>query len=222
VILTTWQALRFQTAWSPLILEVTLFHDLIIVILVTITSLLLVVNVDLFINKSNTTSPIEQVTLEVWWTLIPACLLVLVAFPSLRLLYFIDEVEIPQINLRVIGHQWYWEYSYPDFIASRFDSYLQPRYTSPRLLDVDNRVCLIRGCLTRVLVTSSDVLHAWSLPSLGVKVDAVPGRINQLRVQPVGRSILFGQCSEICGANHRFIPIVIEVLPMSLFNKWLC
>ena len=219
--MTSWQSLRFQNAWSPIILEVSLFHDLVIIILVSITCLLLVVNCDLFMNSSMTTSPMEQTIIEVWWTLTPACLLVIVAYPSLQLLYYRDEIELPQINLRVIGHQWYWEYSYPDFLSTRFDRYLQPSFTSPRLLEVDNRVCLVRGCLTRVLVTSSDVIHAWSLPRLGAKVDAVPGRINQLRVQPVGRVVLFGQCSEICGANHRFIPIVVEVIPMKEFNKWL-
>jgi len=164
----------------------------------------------------------EHTLLEVWWTILPGIVLIMLAVPSLQLLYFMDEISTPDLTILTLGHQWFWEYNYPDFNNLSFESYLAPT-TQPhirRLLDVDNRVVVPFNCLTRILVTSTDVLHSWAMPSLGVKVDAVPGRLNQLRVSSWGPGLFYGQCSEICGANHRFMPIVLEIVNKKAFISW--
>ena len=143
------------------------------------------------------------------------------AFPSLRLLYLIDEVRQPAVTVKTIGHQWYWRYEYTDFLRLEFDSYIIPTEDLEdgqfRLLEVDHRVVLPIGVEIRFLVTSADVIHAWTIPALGVKVDAVPGRLNQLGFTVNRPGVFYGQCSEICGSNHSFIPISIEVVDRSAF-----
>lgn len=133
-----------------------------------------------------------------------------IALPSLRLLYIIDDIGTPGMTVKRVGHQWYWSYEYSDFFSSEIDSYIIP---SPlRLLDCDNRLLLPAQSPVRVLVTSADVLHSWTVPVLGIKADAVPGRLNQLSLFRDRAGVFFGQCREICGRNHRFMPIVVEVL----------
>ena len=145
--------------------------------------------------------------------------------PSLHLLYLIDEVNKPLLTLKTIGHQWYWSYEYSDFNNVEFDSYIKPTNELEnyefRLLDVDNRVILPINTQIRVLITAADVLHSWAIPALGIKIDATPGRLNQGCFKIRRPGLLFGQCSEICGANHRFIPIVIERIPTQPFINWL-
>lgn len=148
-------------------------------------------------------------------------MLVFIAFPSLRLLYLLDEVSDPLLTLRVIGNQWYWGYEYTDFLNVEYDSYMINEGGGLfRLLDVDNRVVLPVDGAIRLLVSSYDVIHSWAVPGLGVKIDAVPGRLNQRSffIERVG--LIFGQCSEICGANHRFMPIVIEGVLGKRFVDW--
>lgn len=145
--------------------------------------------------------------------MLPAVTIVFIGAPSLRLLYLLDEVNTPTITLKVVGHQWYWRYEYSDFVDLEFDSYMLPRGEVEgqfRLLDVDNRTVLPVGVQIRVLVTAADVLHSWTVPTAGVKADAVPGRLNQLSLILNRPGLFLGQCSEICGANHRFMPIVVE------------
>jgi cytochrome c oxidase subunit 2 len=156
-------------------------------------------------------------TLEIIWTLFPTFVLILIAFPSLSLLYAIDEVSIPQLTLKVTGHQWYWSYhiSFGDksnFIKE-FDSYLVAerdlKFGQPRLLTTNVPLVLPTNVPIRVLVTADDVLHSWSVPSFGIKVDCVPGRLNQVNLFIERFGLFYGQCSELCGTNHGFMPIEI-------------
>lgn len=131
----------------------------------------------------------------------------------------------PTITIKTIGHQWYWSYEYSDFINIEFDAYMIPSNERTekrfRLLDVDNRTIVPAGSQVRTLITAADVLHSWTIPRIGIKADATPGRLNQVNFYPTRPGIYFGQCSEICGANHRFIPIVLERLPPKYFIKWI-
>ncbi len=179
-----------------------------------------------FINKNL----LEMQIVERVWTVIPAVILVQIALPSLLLLYMLDESIDSSLTLKAVGHQWYWSYEYSDFwfssqeSALEFDSYILPtNELTPdgfRLLDTDNHMVVPLKTHVRVLVSAADVLHAWSVPSLGVKADAVPGRLNQVKFVSQRPGIFYGQCSEICGANHRFIPIVLEVVPGKIFIDW--
>lgn len=162
--------------------------------------------------------------IEIIWTIIPAIVLIFIALPSLRLLYLLDEIRIPSITLKTIGHQWYWSYEYSDFINIEFDSYIIPvndiNINNFRLLDVDNRIVLPINLKIRILISAADVIHSWTVPSLGVKVDGTPGRLNQTNFLINRPGLFFGQCSEICGANHSFIPIVIESVSLKFFINW--
>jgi cytochrome c oxidase subunit 2 len=166
----------------------------------------------------------EGQIIELIWTIIPALILVFIALPSLRALYLLDEVKNPAITIKTVGHQWYWSYEYSDFPNIEFDSYIIPsnelKPNELRLLEVDNRTVIPYNTQIRLLVSAADVIHSWTIPSIGIKVDALPGRLNQLRMFSLRPGILYGQCSEICGANHRFIPIVLEVVKPSDFIQW--
>ena len=168
---------------------------------------------------------VEGTTLEVVWTVVPAVVLLLVAFPSLRLLYLIDEVVDVGVTVKVVGHQWYWSYEYIDYGGEvAYDSYMVGTGDLPRgglrLLEVDNRVVLPVNTGIRVMVTSGDVIHSWAMPALGVKMDGVPGRLNQMGVYIRRPGVYYGQCSEICGANHSFMPIVVEGVGMERYVEW--
>ena len=156
---------------------------------------------------------VEHQILEFSWTLYPALLLLTLAAPSLSLLYLMDEVGLPSSTLKVCGHQWYWVYEASDLSHFSAESYISS--TPLRLLDADNRLRVHSQLVLRFLVTAADVLHSWALPSWGLKADAVPGRLNQLSTYLERPGIFYGQCSEICGANHRFMPIKTEVLPVA-------
>lgn len=162
---------------------------------------------------------------EIIWTILPAITLVFIALPSLHLLYLLDEVNNPLVSVKTIGHQWYWSYEYRDFIRFEFDSYIIPtneiNLNGFRLLDVDNRTILPYNSQIRIIVTAADVIHSWTIPSLRVKIDATPGRLNQISFLINRAGLFFGQCSEICGANHRFIPITVERISPDYFIKWI-
>jgi len=179
----------------------------------------------LIINKYSHRYLIEAQQIETIWTILPAIILLFLALPSLRLLYLTDEVRQPRITLKAIGHQWYWRYEYSDFADIEFDSYIIPQSELSlgdyRLLEVDNRIVLPIILEIRVLVTAADVIHAWTIPALGVKVDAVPGRLNQLGFTINQPGVFYGQCSEICGANHSFIPISLESVNLKTFTNWI-
>lgn len=176
-------------------------------------------------NKNIDQYILESQPLELFWTIVPSFILIFIGLPSIRLLYLLDEVFKPSITLKTIGHQWYWSYEYSDFLNIEFDSYIIPsnELTNKgfRLLDVDNRTVIPINRQIRTLISAADVLHSWTVPALGVKADAVPGRLNQVNFYINRPGLFFGQCSEICGANHSFIPIAIERVPSNIFIKWI-
>nr|ACZ56137.1 cytochrome oxidase subunit II [Chrysomya nigripes] len=223
--MSTWASLGLQDSSSPLMEQLIFFHDHALLILVMITVLVGYLMFMLFFNKYVNRYLLHGQTIEIIWTILPAIILLFIAFPSLRLLYLLDEINEPSITLKAIGHQWYWSYEYSDFANIEFDSYMIPTNELPvdgfRLLDVDNRVVLPMNSQIRILVTAADVIHSWTIPALGVKVDGTPGRLNQTNFLINRPGLFYGQCSEICGANHSFMPIVIESIPVNYFIKWI-
>jgi len=164
-------------------------------------------------------------TLEIVWTVVPAIILLFIAVPSFSLLYSIDKLVHAEVTFKAIGHQWYWTYEFHDYKKPIvFDSYIVQEDDLEkgqlRLLEVDNRVVLPTNTHIRLLVTAADVLHSWAVPSLGVKCDAVPGRLNQVFIYLLREGVFFGQCSELCGANHGFMPIVVEGVQMKDYTQW--
>lgn len=223
--MATWNNLNLQDRASPIIEQLVFFHDHAILIITIITVLVGYLIRSLLFNKLTNRYLLSGQTIEVIWTILPAFTLIFIALPSLRLLYLIDEINSPSITLKTIGHQWYWSYEYSDFLNIEFDSYIIPtnelNLNGFRLLDVDNRIVIPINSQIRILVTAADVLHSWTVPALGVKVDATPGRLNQTNFLINRPGLFYGQCSEICGANHRFIPIVIESVPSNYFINWI-
>nr|YP_010155473.1 cytochrome c oxidase subunit II [Haemagogus tropicalis]QQX45053.1 cytochrome c oxidase subunit 2 [Haemagogus tropicalis] len=223
--MATWANLGLQNSSSPLMEQLNFFHDHTLLILTMITMLIAYIMFMLFFNKFTNRYLLHGQMIEIIWTILPAVILMFIAFPSLRLLYLMDEINSPLITLKIIGHQWYWSYEYSNFLNLEFDSYMIPtndlNMNGFRLLDVDNRIILPLNNQIRILVTATDVIHSWTVPSLGVKIDATPGRLNQTNFLINQPGLFFGQCSEICGANHSFMPIVIESIPMNNFIKWI-
>lgn len=223
--IATWANLGLQDANSPIIEQLIFFHDHALIILAIITALVSYLIIRMLFNKYINRNLLEGQTIELIWTVLPAVTLIFIALPSLRLLYLIDEINNPTITIKTIGHQWYWRYEYSDFKNIEFDSYIKPtnelEENEFRLLEVDNRVVLPINNQVRILVTATDVIHSWTIPRLGVKVDATPGRLNQIRFNILRPGIIYGQCSEICGANHRFIPIIIERVSINQFIQWI-
>nr|YP_010527066.1 cytochrome c oxidase subunit II [Gastropacha populifolia]UXR12403.1 cytochrome c oxidase subunit 2 [Gastropacha populifolia] len=223
--MATWSNLNLQNSASPLMEQIIFFHDHTLIILIMITILVGYLMMNLFFNKYINRFLLEGQMIELIWTILPAITLIFIALPSLRLLYLLDELNNPLITLKSIGHQWYWSYEYSDFHNVEFDSYMTPsnemKINDFRLLDVDNRIMLPMNNQIRIMVTATDVIHSWTIPSLGVKVDANPGRLNQTNFFLNRPGIFFGQCSEICGANHSFMPIVIESISIKNFINWI-
>nr|YP_009349820.1 cytochrome c oxidase subunit 2 [Metrioptera bonneti]AQM39956.1 cytochrome c oxidase subunit 2 [Metrioptera bonneti]QHX99577.1 cytochrome c oxidase subunit II [Metrioptera bonneti] len=224
--MATWSDLNLQNSASPLMEQLIFFHDHTLFILLMITILVAYIMTSLIFNKFTHRYLLEGQTIEVIWTILPAITLIFIALPSLRLLYLLDESMDPLITVKTVGHQWYWSYEYTDFTTPyEFDSYMMPYNEMPengfRLLDVDNRTVLPMNTPIRMLVTAADVLHSWTVPALGVKVDATPGRLNQTSFFMNRPGVFYGQCSEICGANHSFMPIVIESININSFIKWI-
>nr|UKG18977.1 cytochrome c oxidase subunit II [Dendrolimus punctatus] len=223
--MATWSNLNLQNGASPLMEQIIFFHDHTLIILIMITILVGYLMINLFFNKYINRFLLEGQMIELIWTILPAITLIFIALPSLRLLYLLDELNNPLITLKSIGHQWYWSYEYSDFFNVEFDSYMIPSneltLNGFRLLDVDNRIVLPLNNQIRIMVTATDVIHSWTIPALGVKVDANPGRLNQTNFFLNRPGLFFGQCSEICGANHSFMPIVIESVPINNFINWI-
>nr|APX39576.1 cytochrome c oxidase subunit 2 [Chrysolina haemoptera] len=217
--------MSLQDSASPLMEQLTYFHDHTLMILLIITILVAQLMISMFFNKFTHRYLLEGQTIEVIWTILPTLTLIFIAIPSLRLIYILDEINNPMITIKTIGHQWYWSYEYSDFKNIEFDSYMIPtndlKIFNFRLLDVDNRVIAPFNSQIRMLVTATDVIHSWTIPSIGVKIDATPGRLNQITFSLNRTGLLFGQCSEICGANHSFMPIVLESISPKYFIKWI-
>ena len=168
--------------------------------------------------------------IELIWTITPALILIGIAFPSFRLLYLLDEVISPTITIKVVGHQWYWSYEYSDYVnesgeSIEFDSYMIPESDLElgqfRLLDVDNKVIVPVETHIRLIVTGADVLHSFAVPSLGIKIDATPGRLNQTSILAERTGVFYGQCSEICGIWHGFMPIAVEAVSVQDYLSWI-
>nr|AFG29109.1 cytochrome c oxidase subunit II [Pherbecta limenitis] len=222
--MSTWSNLGLQDSASPLMEQLIMFHDYTLLILLMITSMVTYIMCSLFFNMYVNRFLLHGQLIEIIWTVLPAIVLLFIALPSLRLLYLLDEINYPTVTLKSIGHQWYWSYEYSDFLNIEFDSYMIPTnelsLNGFRLLDVDSRTVLPMNSQIRILVSATDVIHSWTVPSLGVKVDGTPGRLNQTNFLLNRPGLFFGQCSEICGANHSFMPIVIESVPVSVFVSW--
>nr|YP_009350061.1 cytochrome oxidase subunit 2 [Spongospora subterranea]AIK19929.1 cytochrome oxidase subunit 2 [Spongospora subterranea] len=192
-----------------------------------------IVNFNSFSNKIITKTINYGTLIEIVWTIVPALILVLVAVPSFTLLYSMDEIIDPMLSLKVIGHQWFWSYEYSDYATLNltedtsfvFDSYMildeDLALGQFRLLEVDNRVVLPTHTHIRAIITSTDVLHSWAVPSLGIKIDACPGRLNQISMFINRPGVYYGQCSEICGINHGFMPIAIEAVTFKEYASWI-
>ena len=217
-----WFYINLQDSGSPIIELLIKFHDYLLLIdlmiLVIIFYLILKVLLNRYINLF-----LKNQSIEIIWTVFPIIILILLALPSLKILYLIDEMYIPLISVKCLGHQWYWSYEYSDFINLNFDSYINKDLLNIRfrLLDVDNNLVLPINVQIRLLVSSVDVIHSFTVPSLGFKVDAIPGRINQVNLYINRPGLFYGQCSELCGTNHRFIPIVIESTNLDNFINWI-
>lgn len=221
--MATWEQLNFQNRSSPIIEQLIFLHDYIIIILIIIITLVIYIIINFKKNLLTNKSRKDRHELEVIWTFIPGVVLILIAFPSLRLLYIREERKEKNIAIKTIGHQWYWSYEYRDFNNTEFDSFILPEDNNNqfRLLDVDNHTMLPEKTPIQLFVSSADVLHSWTIPRLGVKADATPGRLNTITLFRLKPGIFFGQCSEICGTNHRFIPIVLNIQPINFFKKWI-
>jgi cytochrome c oxidase subunit 2 len=229
-----WQ-LGFQDAATPMMQGIIdLHHDIFVLLsIILIFVLWMLVRALWHFHYQRNPIPFRMVhgtTMEIIWTIFPSLILMLIAIPSFALLYSMDEIVDPAITIKAIGHQWYWTYEYSDYNSYykqqslTFDSYMIPEddleLGQLRLLEVDNRVVVPAKTHLRLIITSADVLHSWAVPSLGVKCDAVPGRLNQTSIFIEREGVYYGQCSEICGTNHAFMPIVVEAVSLDDYVFW--
>lgn len=228
----SWQLL-FQDPATP-IMEgiINLHHDImfILIIIAVLVAWMLYRCIALFTNNKTPQDFTHGETIEIIWTITPSLILMIIGVPSFTLLYSMDEVIDPSVTIKAIGHQWYWSYEYSDYISNdgepiAFDSYMLPEEDLKpgglRLLEVDNKVIVPVNTHIRILVTAADVLHCWAVPSLGVKIDATPGRLNQLSMFIKREGTFYGQCSEICGINHAFMPICVEAVKLDKYLNWI-
>jgi cytochrome c oxidase subunit 2 len=218
-----------QEAHSPVMERIHDFNNLLLVIQVAIVLLVLGVLGYVIIRFNAKRNPVPSKTthntlLEILWTAVPIVILVIIAIPSMKLLYYSDKTQNYDMTLKVTGHQWYWSYAYPDQGDFSFDSILVPddelKDGQLRMLTVDNRVVLPVDTDIQVLITSDDVIHDWAVPSLGMKIDATPGRTNERWVRIDQEGMYYGMCSELCGVNHGFMPIQVEAVSKEAFAEW--
>ena len=224
-----WQ-LGFQKSASKSMSDIVLFHDYMLLPIITaITVFVLFLVIYACIRFRATKNKIasqtsHNTTIEIVWTLVPCLILIIMAVPSFKVLYSQDRVPPADVTVKAIGYQWYWGYEYPDENII-FDSYMiedkDLKANQPRLLSVDNEVVVPVNKNIKVLITANDVLHAWALPSFGVKRDAVPGRINETWFKADRTGTFYGQCSELCGIKHAFMPITVRVVTDEEYKKWL-
>nr|YP_010872929.1 cytochrome c oxidase subunit II [Pheidole malinsii]WGV34129.1 cytochrome c oxidase subunit II [Pheidole malinsii] len=222
--MNTW-LISLQDSNSPTYDMMIFFHDFTMIILIFITMLIFFIMSMMINNKMINRYLLQGHAIELIWTIMPMFILIFIAIPSLKILYLTDEIHYNKLSLKTIGHQWYWTYEYSDFLNIEFDSFMIPtnqlQINEFRLLDVDNRCILPFNLPIRILTTSMDVIHAWTVPALGIKMDSTPGRLNQTMLLMNRPGLFFGQCSEICGTNHSFMPIVIESTNFLHFKNWL-
>lgn len=204
---------------SPLIEQIEEFHDHAMMILILIFSFLTVIFYNILKEKSLNLRFFSREIIETTWTLIPILILALLAFPSLQVLFIIEELINPILTVKVLGNQWYWSYDYGDF-EKNYDSFIKNSGIF-RFLEVDHSLILPLLTQTRILISSNDVIHSWTVPSLGIKIDANPGRLNIGWLYRYRVGYYYGQCSEICGVNHSYMPIKIEFCNQKFFKNWI-
>jgi len=228
-----WQT-GFQDPATPVMEGIINLHNDIMFFLVVIGTLTGWMLFRTCLGYDESVSPVPSktvhgTTIEIVWTITPALVLMIIAVPSFALLYAMDEIIDPAITLKIVGHQWYWTYEYSDYCADgsepiAFDSYMLAEDDleagNLRLLEVDNRVVLPVDTHVRLIITAADVLHCWAMPSFGVKMDACPGRLNQTSIFIKREGTYYGQCSEICGVNHGFMPIVVDAVSLEDYVRW--
>jgi len=222
-----WQ-MTFQPAASPIMEQIVSFHNTVLIILTAIALFVIGLIAFVAIRFRASRNPVASKTshntlLEILWTGIPVIILAFLAYPSIKLIYDMEEAPEADLTVKVIGHQWYWSYEYPEE-SIKFDSYMiEDKDLKPddiRLLSVDNQVVVPVGAVVRVQVTSADVLHSWAVPSLGIKKDCVTGRLNQTWFKVNREGIYHGQCSELCGMKHGFMPIVVRAVSPETYKAW--
>ncbi|WP_025898141.1 cytochrome c oxidase subunit II [Sneathiella glossodoripedis] len=224
-----WQ-FGFQDAFSPVAHEMHAFHNLLLVIITAISLFVLALLIYVVVRFNRKANPNPSKTshntlIEFVWTVVPVLILIGIAIPSFSLLYYGDKVEKADMTIKAIGYQWYWGYEYTDHEGLAFDAVMleedQLKEGQPRLLATDNTIVLPVDTNIRLLVTAEDVLHAWAMPAFGVKIDAVPGRINETWMRIEKEGMYYGQCSELCGARHGFMPIMVKAVSKEDYAKWL-
>nr|WOF82967.1 cytochrome c oxidase subunit II [Tetragonisca angustula] len=221
--MSTWNMIMFQDSNSLYSDNLISFHNFVMLFIIMIISLTLYFILDLMLNKFLNLLLLKNHMIEIIWTLMPMFILLVICYPSLKILYFIDEMFNPYFSIKAIGHQWYWSYEYPEFNNYEINCYMNNNFNINqfRLLETDNRLIIPFKISLRLVVSSIDVIHSWTIQSLGIKVDAVPGRINQLNLFSIRPGLFFGQCSEICGINHSFMPIMLESTDYYNFINWM-
>jgi cytochrome c oxidase subunit II len=223
-----WQ-FGFQEAATPVMENITWFHDFLLYIITGIAIFVLVLLITVMVRFNARANPAPSRTthntlIEVAWTLIPIFILLVIAIPSFKLLFLQLNLPAADLTVKATGNQWYWTYSYPDNGAFQFDSLMlkdnQRKAGQPRLLAVDNEMVVPVNKTVRVIVTGSDVIHSFAVPSFGIKIDAIPGRINETWFKATREGMYYGQCSELCGKDHAFMPIAVHVVSEQAFTAW--
>jgi cytochrome c oxidase subunit 2 len=225
-----WQ-MDFQPAATPVMQDIEDFHRFVLYIITAITVFVLVLLLWVIMRYNHRANPIpskisHNTLLEVAWTVIPVVILVLIAIPSFKLLYYEADIPHPDLTIRAIGKQWYWSYQYPGNGDFQFDSLgltdvAADKAGEPRLLGVDNVVVVPINKVVKVQTDGADVIHSWAVPAFGVKMDAIPGRLNETWFKAIRLGTYYGQCSELCGARHAYMPIEVKVVSQDDFNAWL-
>nr|UZG66122.1 cytochrome c oxidase subunit 2 [Abscondita chinensis] len=222
--MATWMNLNSQDSISPLMEQLTFIPDHTMMILTIITLMVIYIMMSLMMKKYINRLLLEGEMIELIWTMSPGITLNFIALPSLQLLYYLDEINMPLVWVNSMGHQWYWSYEFSHFKKAEFDSYKiavnEQKWSSFRLLEVDNRLALPIYMQIRMMASSSDVIDSWTIPCSSVKIVATPGRLNQTTFFMNRIGLFFGQCSEICGMNHSFMPIVVESILPKYFIEW--
>lgn len=221
---TPWEY-TLQESASPVMDNINWFHNLLLVIITVITLFVLALLIIVMVKFNAKANPVPSKTthntlIEVVWTVVPVLILVAIAIPSFRLLF--QQLDVPKadVTIKATGKQWYWSYSYPDHGKFEFDSLLVAD-KQPRLLGVDNELVVPLNKIVRVQTTAADVIHAFAVPSFGIKIDAIPGRLNETWFKATKPGMYYGQCSELCGKDHAFMPIAVRVVSEQEFNAWI-
>jgi cytochrome c oxidase subunit 2 len=226
---TPWQ-IGLQDAASPIMQDITAFHNFLLWMIAAISAFVLILLLIVIVRFNARANPTPSRTthntpIEIVWTIVPVIILALIAVPSFRLLFVQLDVPTPDLTVKATGKQWYWSYSYPDNGNFEFDSLMVAdkdlKAGQPRLLSVDNEMVVPVNKVVHVLVTGADVIHSFTVPSFGIRIDAVPGRINDTWFKATSEGMFYGQCSELCGKDHSFMPVAVRVVNDSDFTAWL-